>query len=219
MSALIYALVVRDPDIVLSEYSRAQGNFPQVTRSLLPNLPRNGKYSYNYNESYSFHYISEDGMLFMCLAENNFPRRTSFAFIDEIKTLFLQKYGEVVNTVIAFGVNAEFSEVLKTKMQWFSTGQHSDKLQDLQKNVDEVKSIMVENIDRVIARGTKVELLVKKFEIMSDEAVTMRKRSTRVRRHMQMNKIKIYVICGCVLLFILLLVVMSFCSVDFSECT
>lgn len=218
MSALIYALVVRDPDIVLAEYSRAQGNFPQITRQLLPNLPRSGKNSFNYNESYAFHYIAQQNMIFMCLAESAFPKRICFSFLSEVQGLFLQKYSEVVNTVIAFGVNAEFSEVLKSKMQWFSTDPGADKLQSVQKTVDTAKDIMVENIDKVISRGTKVELLVKKFEIMSDEAVTMRRGARRVRKAMWWRGLRVYLVCGGLFALLALLVAFSFCSIDFSEC-
>jgi len=218
MAQIIYALVVRDPDIVLSEYSKAQGNFPQITRNLLPKLPRNGKYSYTYNDSYCFHYSSRDGLVFMCLAEVEFPRRVCFMFLEDMQSNFMGRYGEVVNTVIAFGVNSEFSEVIKNRMNYFSSNPDVDKLQKLKSSVDQVKNIMVENIDKVLARGEKVELLVKKTEIMSEQAISMKRRAKQVRRRMWWQNIKMYLVCGFVVLILVLLLAMSICSPDFSEC-
>ncbi|CAG9321273.1 unnamed protein product [Blepharisma stoltei] len=218
MSSIIYALVVRDPDIVLSEYSRAQGNFPQITRNILSKLPRSGKFSYTYNEKYCYHYISEENIVFICLSDAEFPRRICFLFLDDIKSNFMKRYGQVVNTVIAFGVNAEFAEVLKTRMIYFNTDPNADKLQTIRSSVDQVKNIMIENIDKVLARGEKVELLVKKSEVMSEQAITMKKRAIQVRRKMWFQNIKLYLVCGCVFLFLLLLLMMSVCSPDFSEC-
>lgn len=218
MTSIIYALVVRDPDIVLSEYSRAQGNFAQITRNILSKLPRSGKYSYTYNEKFCYHYISQENIIFVCLADAEFPRRICFLFLDDIKNNFLDRYGQVVNTVIAFGVNAEFAEILKNRMNYFNTDPNADKLQAIRSSVDQVRNIMVENIDKVLARGEKVELLVKKSEVMSEQAVSMRKRAVQVRRKMWFQNIKLYVVGGCVFLFLFLLLLMSICSPDFSEC-
>ncbi|CAG9332231.1 unnamed protein product [Blepharisma stoltei] len=216
--SIIYALVVRDPDIVLCEFSRAQGNFPQITRNIISKLPRSGKFSYTYNEKFCYHYISEDNILFICLSDAEFPRRICFLFLEDIKSNFMNRYGHVVNTVIAFGVNSEFSDVLKTRINYFNTDPNADKLQSIRSSVDEVRNIMIENIDKVLARGEKVELLVKKSEIMSEQAVTMKKRAVQVRRKMRFQNIKLYIICGVVFVFVLLLLVMSVCSPDFSEC-
>ena len=42
---------------------------------------------------------------------------------------------------------------------------------------------MIDNIDKVLDRGEKVEILVAKTEQMSDHAYTLRTRSRSARRH------------------------------------
>ena len=218
MAQIIYAIVLRDPDVVLTEYSKAQGNFPQITRNILSKVPRSGKFSYTYNESYTYHYNSENNFLFMCLADSAFTKRVAFLFLEDIKTKFFEKYSKIANTVISFGVHSEFVEVLKARMHFFNTDTNVDKITALRASVDQAKNIMVENIDKVLARGEKVELLVKKTEFMSEQAVTMKKRAIVVKRHMWMQNIRMYAVCGCLLVLLLLMILMSVCSVDFSEC-
>lgn len=218
MAQIIYALVLRDPDVVLSEYSKAQGNFPQITRNIIAKVPRNGKFSYSYNDLYIYHYTSENNFIFMCLTDSPFAKRIAFLFLEDIKAKFFEKYSKIANTVIAFGVNSEFLEVIKTRMHFFNTDSNVDKITALRASVDQAKNIMVENIDKVLARGEKVELLVKKTEFMSEQAVTMKKRSVMVKKKMWMQNVKMYAICACLLVLLLLMIVMSVCSTDFSEC-
>jgi len=42
-----------------------------------------------------------------------------------------------------------------------------DKLWELQKNVKDVKEIMIENIDKILERGEKIDILVEKTETMA----------------------------------------------------
>ena len=218
MAQIIYSIVFRDPDTVLSEFSKAQGNFPQITRNIISKIPRNGKFSYAYNESYSYHYFSENNFIFMCMSDSAFTKRVAFLFLEDIKSKFFAKYSKIANTVIAFGVNAEFVEVLKSRMEYFNTDTNVDKISALKASVDQAKDIMVQNIDRVLARGEKVELLVKKTEFMSEQAVTMKKRAVLVKKKMWLQSVKVYAVCACLLCFLVLMITMSVCSTDFSEC-
>ena len=43
---------------------------------------------------YHFHYINENDLTFMCLTERSFPKRTAFAFVEDIKNLFYSKFKE-----------------------------------------------------------------------------------------------------------------------------
>ena len=52
---IIYSLVARGNDCVLSEYSGASGNFPQITRNLLKKIKPNTRLSYSYNTKFFFY--------------------------------------------------------------------------------------------------------------------------------------------------------------------
>jgi vesicle-associated membrane protein 7 len=219
MASIIYAILYRYPDTVISEYSKAQGNFPQITRNIITKVPKNGKFSYSYNESFVYHYISENNFMFMCLSDAEFNKRLAFLFLEDIKSKFVAKYGKISNSIIAFGIHSEFVSTIKERMDFFNTSKNIDKLTALKETVEQTKNIMLENIDKVLARGEKVELLVKKTEHMSEQAVSMKKRALLVKRKMWLQNVKMYAICGCLVILLLLMIVMSVCSTDFSECS
>ena len=75
-----------------------------------------------------------------------------------------------------YGANREFSELMKQKMNFYNSDQGgNDKLKTVRENIEKTKDIMIENIDKVLARGEKIELLVNKTQQLSDSSVSMRK--------------------------------------------
>jgi hypothetical protein len=48
--SIVYALVARSPDIVLSEFTEFSGNFEQNTRLLLKNIRKNTKSTVVFNK-------------------------------------------------------------------------------------------------------------------------------------------------------------------------
>ncbi len=64
-------------------------------------------------------------------------------------------------------------------MDYFSTNPAADALSRAKGEISEVKSVMVENIDKVLDRGEKIELLVDKTEGLAGDAFRFKKQSTR----------------------------------------
>jgi hypothetical protein len=81
---IVYAVVSRGKT-VLAEYTFTSGNFPTITRVLLGKIPEeDGKMSYVYDQ-FVFHYVVENKITFLCMADENAKRRVPFAFLDDIK--------------------------------------------------------------------------------------------------------------------------------------
>lgn len=120
---ILYALVARGKN-VLAEYTSAQGNFPTVTRVLLSKIPeQDGKMSYVY-DSHVFHYIVDNGITFLCMADEGMKRRLTFSFLDEIKRLWRQEFTAIEQTALAFSLNDQFSPILRQQIVsiiWFSS--------------------------------------------------------------------------------------------------
>lgn len=76
----------------------------------------------------------------------------------------MAEYGLTVATAIAYGMNSEFSDVLAVEMRRFNEVGNSSIMHQVHGQIDELKNIMVQNIDNVTARGERIELLVNKTE-------------------------------------------------------
>lgn len=67
---------------------------------------------------YLFHYICEDGLVYMCMADYSFGKRIPFAYLLDIKHRFLEQYGQELgleSSTLPYAKN-EFSKVLAKQM-------------------------------------------------------------------------------------------------------
>lgn len=57
--------------------------------------------------------------------------------------------------------------------------------------IEQVKDVMVHNIERVLERGERIELLVDKTDNLNQQAFAFKKRSTQLKRAMWWKNTKI----------------------------
>ncbi|VEN39863.1 unnamed protein product [Callosobruchus maculatus] len=160
---ILYSVVSRGSTI-LAKYASCAGNFTEVTEQIISKIPpHNDKLTYSHG-NYLFHYASENGIIYMCITDDEFERSRAFLFLNEIKRRFQSTYGSSVETAIAYAMNSEFSKVLANEMKHYSESHDVDTISKVHSELDELKNIMVKNIDNVAMRGERLELLVNKAE-------------------------------------------------------
>ena len=76
----------------------------------------------------------------------------------------------------------------------FNSGKAGDALAKVQGELDEVKTVMLENIERVLERGDKIELLVESTARLQSDAAAFRSTTRRVARRMWWNNAKMFFI-------------------------
>jgi len=216
---ILYALVARG-DIVLAEYSNARGNFVQVTRELLKRIDAfsDRKMSYAYTEQIHYHILVEGGLTYLGMASHTFQKRRAFAFLLDVRQNFLTKFGETWKTAIALQFDNIFSRTLQQRAEFFSSDA-SDKIAAVQAQIEETKSILVENIDNLLARGERIELLVEKTERLTDESFQFKNKARQLRIKMWWKNIKLWLIIGGIIIVVIFLIVWFSCGFpDFHMC-
>lgn len=112
---ILYSLVSRKKT-VLAEYTNSSGNFPTVTRVLLDKIPEtDSRMSYVYDK-YIFHYIVDQGITFLCMSDENMKRRLTFAYLEDIKKRWRDRFASVEGTALAFSLNDLFSPIMKERI-------------------------------------------------------------------------------------------------------
>ncbi|XP_034947227.1 vesicle-associated membrane protein 7 [Chelonus insularis] len=208
---LLYSVVARGP-IVLAKYASCTGNVEEVTEQILSKVPpHNDKLTYSQGP-YLFHYICEDRIIYLCITDDEFQRSRAFLFLNEIKRRFQATYGQGAHTALPYAMNTEFSRVLANEMKHYSESRDIDTLSKVHGELDELKDIMVRNIDNVAMRGERLELLVNKTENLTNNSVTFRKTSRNLARSLFWKNIKLYVIMGAVLIVVVYFIVSMFCG-------
>ncbi|XP_059155870.1 vesicle-associated membrane protein 7-like [Physella acuta] len=215
---ILYSVVARGTT-VLAKYASCAGNFTEVTDQILMKIPQeNSKLTYSHG-SYLFHYVTEDRIVYLCITDDDFERSKAFLFLNEIKRRFKAQYGVRAQTALPYAMNSDFSRTMASQMRSVSEDR-PDQLNKVQDQVDELKEIMVKNIDQLAERGEKLELLVDKSEDLSANAVSFRKTSRNLARSLWWKNAKLLVIIGIVIIVVIYFIISASCGgLNWPSCT
>ena len=87
-----------------------------------------------------------------------------------------------------------------------------------EKQIDDVKAIMVNNIEAMTQRGERLELLVTKTDDLNATSLTFKKSSNSLQRAMWMKNMKMVVAIVVVGVVLVLIIVFASCGTDWSKC-
>ncbi|CAK9142192.1 unnamed protein product [Ilex paraguariensis] len=140
-------------------------------------------------------------------------RQIPIAFLERVKEDFNKRYGGgKAATAVANSLNKEFGSKLKEHMQYcVDHPEEISKLAKVKAQVSEVKGVMMENIEKVLDRGEKIELLVDKTENLRSQAQDFRQNGTQMRRKMWLQNMKVKLIVLGILLLLILIIILSVC--------
>lgn len=106
--------------------------------------------------------------IYMCITDDEFERSRAFIFLSEIKKKFLATYGLTAATALPYAMNTDFARVLSAEMKTCNDSREYDSISRVNGQIDELKDIMVKNIENITSRGERLELLVNKSENLRD---------------------------------------------------
>ncbi|KAJ5714567.1 synaptobrevin-domain-containing protein [Penicillium malachiteum] len=159
---------------------------------------------------------------FLVVASAEQGRRIPFAYLLEMKRNFLSTYppsSTDYSALPAYGC-AAFNTELRSLLQTYNTAPPADSLASARREIDSVRDIMTENIERVLERGERIDLLVDKTDRLGGSAHDFRIRSRGLRRRMWWKNVKLMVLLAVVVIFLLYLFIGFGCGLPaWSKCT
>ncbi|CAM8896167.1 unnamed protein product [Rhodiola kirilowii] len=230
---LIYSFVARGT-VILAEYTAFTGNFTSIAAQCLQKLPaNNNKFTYNC-DGHTFNYLVENGFTgwllrdianafiislpvwfyaYCIVAVESAGRQIPMAFLERVKDDFSKRYGGgKAATAVAKSLNREFGPKLKEHMLYCTDHpEEISKLAKVKAQVSEVKGVMMENIEKVLERGEKIEVLVDKTDNLRSQAQDFRQQGTKIRRKMWIQNMKIKLIVFGIFLSLILIIFLSVC--------
>ncbi|KAL4957298.1 synaptobrevin-domain-containing protein [Aspergillus filifer] len=232
-SFLLYSCIAHRSTI-LAEHS-APGSSSTAASSLasiiLPKISHDSSQKLTYTHERLFvHYISDSPsgpaegstsepfsyapLSYIVVATAEQGRRIPFAYLLEMKRKFLATYppsNTDYGSLPAYGC-AAFNGDLRSLLQTFNTAPPADSLASARKEIDSVRDIMTENIERVLERGERIDLLVDKTDRLGGSAHDFRMRSRGLRRRMWWKNTKLMVLLVVVVVFLVYLFVGMGCG-------
>jgi vesicle-associated membrane protein 7 len=156
------------------------------------------------------------------MSDEKNKHRIPFAFLQEVKEQFVNKYGnEVPQTAIAFSMNEEFSPFIQQKMDYYNSDEADraiDNIGAVKSQIEDVKGVMVQNIEKVLERGEKIELLVDKTDRLNQQAFRFESSSRQLRKAMWWKQMRCYIIIGVVAVLLIYVASVAMCGFDYHQC-
>ncbi|KAJ7489233.1 VAMP synaptobrevin-like protein [Mycena latifolia] len=219
--SLIHALVARGSTI-LAEHQAGKQNFSQATQTILSKIPPNdSKLTYVW-EQYLFHYVSEGGFTYLVMADDSAGRRMPFAFLAELQRKFAALPSSSSTTSASpahHALQSAFGPAIASLMHTYNTAPPADALARAQTELTAAKDIMVQNVEQILSRGERIELLVDKTDVMAGQATAFRRGARGVRRQMWWRNVKVVALGGVVALVLLWILVAQFCGAGLNQCS
>lgn len=211
--SLIYSFVARGT-VILADYTDFSGNFAGIAAQCLQKLPAtNNKFTYSC-DGHTFNYLVVNGFTYCVVAVESVGRQIPIAYLERIKEDFTNRYGGGKAAIaVANSLKKEFGPKLKEQMQYcMDHPEEVSKLAKVKAQVSEVKGVMMENIEKVLDRGEKIELLVDKTENLRSQAQVFRQNGGQIKRKMWWQNMKIKLIVLAILIVLILIIVLSICG-------
>ncbi|KAA6390348.1 MAG: putative Vesicle-associated membrane protein [Streblomastix strix] len=202
---IVYTCVARGAS-VLAEAATVEGNFQTIARKILIKISHvEGRMSYQYD-------FNVGQMTYLCVAEQNFDRRTVFAYLADVQKRYESENGSGSYQTGNFG-----SQLILLMKQYSS--QSTDRIARAQSDVNELKGVVEENIGKILERGERIDLLVGKTEELQQSSIAFRKKSTSLKKAMWWKNVYLWLAIIVVILVVIFFVVVLVCGgFSFSKC-
>ncbi|CAH0477463.1 unnamed protein product [Peronospora belbahrii] len=205
----IFYFVVANSHCPLAEYSnggdKGMNEFAQKLLKKL-NLAENAVESMDF-EGKTYSYRVDNEIAYICVTNAAFGKSSAALFLKHINQLFDNQFGiRGKATKLKLDMNPDFAPTLKNQMETFSSNKGAEKLQALKNDLDKVKSNVQENINKVLERGDKIELLVDKTDQLNSQSAAFAKSSTNLRRHLWWENVKINIAIGAIVVLVCVLI-------------
>jgi len=228
MSSLIpYAAVASPLGDVLVEHSTRSGNAGDIAQRILSKLPARdsasgGRRSYSMSDqgyTYRLAWGAGSGHIFVIM-ERDIDDAAVWRLLGRVRQRWEQRFGPG-SAAVSAAAAAPFSSVLAEIIAWPAadgTPTADEELGSVNKQLDQVRNVMADSIEKVLERGERIELLVERADRLEANAVQFSKGSTSLRRSMRWQARKFYIYMGGAAAVVLLVLAFGFCGGSLSEC-
>jgi len=206
---ILYSAIAKGT-IILVSHQEGNENFENLTESMLKNIPSEQSTKITYtSDNYLIHVVIKEEIIYLCIADVAFGRRVPYAFLEEISSRFGQSTLAMrAITARHHELDRDFEFILKQEMVKYSAGETGDNISKLQSQVNEVKDVMIKNVDKVLERGENLNVLLSKTSDLEESASIFQNTSRKVHRKMKWKNYKMIIIIVSIILVILTIIIL-----------
>jgi len=114
-------------------------------------------------------WVHPEGIAAAVLVDNEYPMRVAFTLLNEVVKMFLeQKQGKWQDVTADTALPCPEIEAMFTK---FQNPAEADKLTKIEKDLEEVKGVVMQSMDDLLKRGESLDALMQKSKDLSNTSV------------------------------------------------
>jgi vesicle-associated membrane protein 7 len=152
------------------------------------------------------------------MTDKDYSNRFAYHFLFLTRDNLIQEFGSDLSSAIAFSINEKYLNTLKASMVKYSVPEHLDNFAVINQNIRDVQEIMMQNIEKIIARGEKIEILVAKSEELEVNAKVFKKKANSAKKHFCIEHFKIILLVIVIVIAIIVISVILMCGTDLHKC-
>ena len=130
-------------------------------------------------------FTSSQDIIILTITDIDFPQSVAFNSMESVNEKVWKYFGEVVHSTVAMGLDLQLSAALSNEMRRANS---PDKLAEVQEQVNDLKEIMIENIEAVMTRGELLEILMDDINELVNDAEDFRGNAQEIQAAMRYVK-------------------------------
>lgn len=221
MKGIIYLLIANETSTSpLGEVCLASGNFQLLSVKILEKLQneKNTSKSFTYEDKFIFHYHNSNSLSLVCMTDREYSNRFAYKFIFQVRDQLFKDFGEDLKSALAFSLKDSYLSKIKNEMKVFNNPENLDNLAIINKNIHEVMDIMLQNIDKILERGEKIENLLIKSEELEVNAKMFKKEAKTTKCSFCCKHLKMILLVSFLVLAIFVVAILLVCDTDLHKC-
>ena len=127
-------------------------------------------------------YDSDADCVYFVVTAQNYPQRTAFSLMEELKSGFKEQWAHEVDDALPRSLTKGTKRFLSSLASKFDNLEAVDKLSGVRAQVDEVTGIMNDNVTQMLKQGENLDVLSDKTNDLNYEASKFHKQSTTLKR-------------------------------------
>ncbi|XP_064458786.1 uncharacterized protein LOC135369068 isoform X2 [Ornithodoros turicata] len=209
MNGVEYGAVARG-DVILVSHQETDCDFEYLLKDHLKEFPTDADCRCTRTSGgVTFHFLVSEGLTYTCATTTDVGLRLPFTFLDLTKQRF--NVGSLRTrawTAMEHELNRDFAAVMADIMAKCNEGKMGDHISTLKGQVQEVKVVMTENIEKIVERGERLDTLLDKTQELESSSTQFRASAKKVRAAMCMKNMRLWIIIGVLVTAILVLIVL-----------
>ncbi|KAL2204618.1 synaptobrevin-domain-containing protein [Sarocladium strictum] len=222
---LLYSCIAHNTTILSECTISASSQTSSLSSLILPKIEHSTPQKLTYTHGqHQIHYVAESpsehpdspsagGLTFLVIADSSLGRRVPFGFLFEIRKRFFRDFpvdSTDFDDMPNYGAGSFNGELKSLMVEYGSTsGGRDDAIGTAKREIDDVKGIMTKNIESLLERGERLDLLVDKTDRLGGSAREFRVRSRGLKRQMWWKNVKLMALLGLVIFLVIMAIVVS----------